>query len=1812
MNYFYEDEEDDEELNNNVDPTEEQEDEESSESEGGSSNYQNNQHQQDEEEEDEEEEDDDEEDDDDNDNNDDDNNDDDNNDDDNNDDDNNNDDNKDENKEENKEENKDENKDNNNENNNDQNQDNSQQNNNDSQNADSQNGETNSSGESSNSGNNAGGENAQSGQGGQGGQSGQSSGSGSSGSPSGGSGGTPGGGSGAPTSAAPTSAAPTSAAPTGAGATGAGATGATTTGAGAGGAAAGAGAAGGAAVAATPVGWVILIIIAIIVIIIFLVGIIVAVTTMPGMVMEKLKALFHEIGNKVAAFFGADTTQQIDPEQIYEVLGYLEDMGYDLKGYGFLTTVMTSTDIDDPAKEELDSGVIRSKESGEIVKAESLFIYEYIMSDNYIYTIKNYNVTNDWSNEDGFWNKVWGGIVAIGQKIASIFVDQGSLWGRGMIYLETQDGDEWTNEKRIKIDQESKTLIIKPKGTSNEFEYSLDGWTGRYGMPLEFLLSMHLATNMPDLAHDMVHHFGTEVKIKLKETTVSVEGKYKDPYGGKELDLESMKNECHWYENRKHEAYRIMAKLGLGSPPECEAVDHDGNPAKCSTQGGKTQKEGTGEGEENVVVITCPTCEKTYVGDKVACKPCQDYATAIIDALAAVDLSNKQSYLPYISKVTDHWYRDVYFETDDLSDLNIILTDDEYEARMKERWTLYEQDEYGNDILYIMDDEGNITSEVWDGTKEEALEQGKAVGKKVKLDTSGSGEWSAYEESDSDDVGDWERTYPEESEDIVKQHIYHRTTFTNSIKQVEEAKRTETNAKIKRIFSTNYYFKYDGSQDTAEIILALRESVGSSSEPHYGNLNGDDGTNGGSKTTIAVAYVLYPEGGDDNNDLSKGSESTLESNFNKTASVSLRETGESDTYKVKDFASRVELTKDSLSAFSMLENTHTEDADYIYKDFKELIVELGFFDKEDLAENIVPVFQWFIPDIGSFGYPKRAVDKKENMYGTMAHSKRDYDAFEARDIQARYESFKEEIEKGTENYVFESTGVGSMPADETLNGVNTGVNGLTSGVNRLNDTNVQGVQFSFDGASDVKYSSLVGGSSATFLKDPSEVTVEEFLTAAAEVHSRMEGTFWEYCAAGTHSGGFDRHTADGSCPGNYATYEASAANGKTADCSSYVSWVLQEVELISAKYTSSAMYDAFAEYILTKEEAGELEPGDILLSDGHVQINGEENIQYNAGSTNAIQKAPHSYIPDFYTHVVRLWDKKEQPEAYKGYLGGEAVVSPATGILLEYGEYDKVSDPATADEDAQRLNYDLKYPYAGVSGTGAASSVEGEKNEIAEPKDVYDPVGYAKILVLDLENYLKLESKIGTGGQGGKSAYDENKERFIELILDEDETKNMSDDQKTLYGYKEFAEIYDSFDLGGYIIYMDGFECELPNPDLKEDDDRDEVELGSGQKLSMDYFKSEGTNYKHTLYEEDEDFNYVREEVEDRVDAENKLKSAAAPFYYDSGNDLLYIKEGTVIGRTFGDREFVEELKYVPSDAREKPYRDIEKLNKGKSGDEDEKELPEVLGNYIRIVMRDRDDNVVENVEEYLKLDDPIYDIDCDWALFFWLPFESGGTDIEGCGPESQGTCSEGETAVGIIQWTVLTSPPHDSNMNNISGQFIKGCLEEDGDLCAPLAAFQGWSAQQFWEDYQGAKTFKAVLSEICDKNRDRFLEVQMEVAKEQYLDPLLKDHPWLESYPKCVQGAIMHLRVWGASTEDLGSHKSDTPEELIKYVRHKIANTSSTAGEATGNEEAGRAFNEPEIAFGILDGRMSEEDIEEWVRKDDVGVLTRCGVEYR
>ena len=1591
----------------------------------------------------------------------------------------------------------------------------------------------------------------------------------------------------------------------------------------------------------------------VILIIIFLIGIIVFLLTMPGMVMEQLKALFHELGNKVAAFFGADTTQQIEDEEVFEVLDYLEDMGYDLKGYGFLTEFYDESDTDiiteaennSPEEDtgEPDNGVIRSSESGKIIGAKSEVIFTYIMSDNYVYTCKNFNIINKASNKGGFWNKLWGGIVALGQKLASIFVEEGSLWGKGMIYLENPNGGEWDNGifDKITIDAATKTMRIKRGWFANAFEYDLEGWTGRYGMPLEFLLSVHIASNMPDLAYDMVSFFGTEVVIRLMDATADVDAEYRSPTGNrvKYNDMWEIKNEGWIFTDgwvlSDEEAFAVLA-LGIESPEGCLGIGREGEDGTSKSVGYPEQVNVDGETKENIntdlsnqyktmmemfteygftgtselplaiyteyklkqlmIDLTDQKIQEEagygedyvnqmkayaesgeyYIGskyievswegvEKETNEPCTyyttvnfsmtvypDYAKTIIiapgeirrsftesersslveagkadllengksqeevDAMSDNDIlgtttcsvaarngntdatkccsvckehikkimaaagdvyeEDMSTFVPYLRKVTDHWYRDVYLELDSGETVDGIEIDEEYEVFMDERWTNYEvypdDDEFaGNTVWYIIGKDGHfITSDAEsartvtdstlpmdeskvvagkDGylyyhveTAKEAKEVGLSVARMAITNEFSGSSWSAYDpDKTATDSSEWTQAYPND-EDPIKRRVYVQTTVKGGKIQIEDGIRGVTNEKIKRIFAVNTYFRYDGNVDTAEIIYALREKLSTENSRFFGNLNGDKG--GDSKY---------------NPDLSKGDPETLAANLEVTADVAVGSDSTTNTYKIKDYSAQLDLTKESLAAFSMLENTHTQDADYIYRDFKELIVELGYFDKEEFAENVPEVFEWFIPEIGSYGYPIRYADKKENLYGTMAHSYDDYKALLSLSVMSTIPNEAPNTEEGAGAYRVtdreeneeeeENPNAGIIQKPEAESG---------GGSKTLNDKEKD------------KTPSGKRGTAAAL------VTLEEFLSTTREMCEYINAEGYDYCVYEPEPGGGD-YRADCTCSSHQpcmdeykelgrswicnatgcdcgtnhckhnvhendcglpTTFEGSKAAGEhNFCCATLVSWALQNVEVMPDEdhLDGAESLANYVENVLGAkkiEKSQELEEGDILVYFGHVDLVGEKKdggfVKYNGGHhvpIGATEGQPSdvryggsciehiSGWPEKAEYALRLnWGGKEEG-VYEGYKGNEAVVSPATGILLEYGtyeglkaEYSAVNDDTlitvdgqapeniTPEEKGDRLNYDLRYPVSGMAGAGIQSNATEGDTQVGtdatlteiKPRDVYDKVGYAKILVLNDDLFKELETALGT--PFGDSLQLENGYKDYNDLTQET-VREWTEEQIDVYGYKEFIEIYDSFDLESHIIYIDGFECELPDPAY--DPDMIYEEIPDGEALSMSYFKEHADEYEDSMYEVPDIYQLSSQKATDRNKAEEEVKVGASPLMVI--NDKLFIKEGTVIGRTRTDKETVE----ARGETFTPPPSD-EELAKMK--EEGKTYQRTVVGNYIRIVMRDRDDTVVENVEGYLKLDEmiPMPDLEMEKFLYWMGVYVEGGNKYQSGG----------------------------------------------------------------------------------------------------------------------------------------------------------------------------------------------------------------------
>ena len=1334
---------------------------------------------------------------------------------------------------------------------------------------------------------------------------------------------------------------------------------------------------------------------------ILIIGFAMFLITMPGMAMEKLKQLLTKAGNSIAAFFGADTTTMIEDDEIYETLDYLKQMGYDLKAYGFLTEYVDK-DSDGSVTDDDDDGVELDDE-GKIKNAKSDYIMMYIMSDNYIYTIKNANIVTHIADGDTFlgalfnmfasrctflyklYNLIYGPIL----DITGITDSAINTFGKGMLVFYYEKDNKvgirgnpvnfgsffpfLTGRADIKVDAQSKTMQIAENSilnSNNPMEFSLDGWIGRYGMPLEFLLSMHLTTLKPDLCVDMITAFPTNVNIYLHEMTGSI----------LPLLILSPTDRFTADDMTDPDSYisvmRALRDAGIqigygGDYCPCTYFDeNDGNrDLFLDIENNQfVDSDGNVVEEENVCSQLCSTCINMLYN--------------IQNILNRETDTNYKTYQPYIASVTDHWFRDVYYVIDENEDGNIPLVDYDYEfeALYKERWTLYETDENGEFVLYKLDENGEY-GERFDGSYEDAENQNIVVAKKAKtiedysvleddldwIHNSDHNVWLAYDDSGAPS-STLKPLEVDESElegglEPLLGKFFIQMNLMGGIVQKGEAQRKETNSDIKNMFLNKIYFSYDGGAEKAEAITKLRKKVAE-------------------KAGKNTWYQPIP---------------------NEEDYMNLSTEVNGKTYKVSDCVGKVsrtisnsndgsdnkstKTTQELLNVSSMLENIHTADADYIARDFKELIVELGYYTKEELTDTTPRLLEFLVPKIGSYGYPKRSIDKNENEYGTMVHSKGDIHAKNVIMLKNLLENYDESKGEGDGGSGGEDGGylkIKNILDENKLMAINT------DGISKIRGqkNSILTPETIFEDNSNTNITDTVGASD--LLKNPEEVSVDEFLKAADTIHKGMEDNGFTYLLGGA----------------NQENYEASLNAGKTADCSAYVSWVLQEVGLISkdgklwtgngpGTDDQTALYGKFADYVYTKEEAGGLQPGDILLSPDHTQINGEAEggsfIQYNAGGNDAISSRPYAYDPDFYTHIIRFRFNGDTTKPYTGYNGNEAVVSPVTGILLEYGTYDE-GDKDTISGEEYRTNIDYKYNSNGISE-------EGENPESTSTNVPVDKVGYAKIFVLDNKTFSKFEQSFSgeLSSLNGGNSFVTSEGKIIEKeSLNEDEIKDWSDAEKTLYGYKEFAELYEKGGIAGNIIYIDGFVCEYPDkdhPTSEEEAQGEEFDFTpNGHNITIENFKrithgnisSDNTTNSDgdtiTEYIKDAEYKLASKKVTERLNSESTVKNDASPTFYSGGTiglklneqsdeveyEGIFIKEGTVLGRTMTDYELIEDI-------RGGAYGSYEELrgDTDSSSEPDAEDEAHIIGNYLRILMDDvRRDNV-ENVEDYMKLNEP-------------------------------------------------------------------------------------------------------------------------------------------------------------------------------------------------------------------------------------------------
>lgn len=219
--------------------------------------------------------------------------------------------------------------------------------------------------------------------------------------------------------------------------------------------------------------------------------------------------------------------------------------------------------------------------------------------------------------------------------------------------------------------------------------------------------------------------------------------------------------------------------------------------------------------------------------------------------------------------------------------------------------------------------------------------------------------------------------------------------YIEQLKQPELKKDEPWHHMVKNWMTSGYFFIYDGTIETATEIESAKKFLQGKYNP---------------KDPLLGKYS-------DNELLVDGSNELEDVKIIDERAKELNNMLETAGYRVKlqkiNFAK-----KSSLAAFSILEGIHSDDGEYVYRDLKEFLIELGYFTRKDFEEIETGVLDWIIPEYVPDQWPNKKYEKKNDEYGTYIRSKASLD-------KEREEEEKklEEVRKNAEEVKDEQTEV---------------------------------------------------------------------------------------------------------------------------------------------------------------------------------------------------------------------------------------------------------------------------------------------------------------------------------------------------------------------------------------------------------------------------------------------------------------------------------------------------------------------------------------------------------------------------------------------------------------------------------------------------------------------------------------------------------------------------------------------------------------------------------------------------------------------
>ena len=661
-------------------------------------------------------------------------------------------------------------------------------------------------------------------------------------------------------------------------------------------------------------------------------GIIGFFTTLPGTYIESIKEFGQNLwAGIIGSFTGETVTARVTEEDQIELAQKLQDMGYDVVGYGFADA---SYEYDN----EENAGDIDGFTNGTITGISTLsdnrnYLQAYIAQSEATYVLANWNVAGAIRE---------GGLLGIADWLfGTDFVPDEDVqaYSEGMLNLTTLslNNERYRPEEfrelqgrmgiNVDVDRENKILKITSlrTGANTNYYFDLSNWTSLYGKPLELFLSLHLGTMMPDLAYEFAtsEAFNTKVNIALQvvQSTFKVIYRKEDSTEITQEDIERvyLSTICNMTESQINN-FANAGKLDDAFETILGSITDIREDYLNLQNGGTINEIGTDVSTHKGFNLT--QAEESILG--------QPYTRVQNITIRRYDNNNENQENRVVEEEREFFDRYIrVIDIDNESELNSIQS--ALDASVLSGITAEQLKDLGQLILDGMQEENVYLPRIESITKHWFYntinyEYGTAGRAKKKIQYETEDEESSLSE-----------------ENLNGATIILDTTFTNAsgvFYQLAEPEVTGPNEAIKTLFKggtvtmdgetyefPGEYYRYDGTRLTAlKIANAKAYDEGKSSYTFQNKV-------------ISEVYNPNEEG---EWEIHKGpvTFATEDADGNKSYN-------------------------DAFTAFAILENVHSLEADTVYRLFKELVIELNYFTREDFMKPLTQVLLWPVERVGS-------------------------------------------------------------------------------------------------------------------------------------------------------------------------------------------------------------------------------------------------------------------------------------------------------------------------------------------------------------------------------------------------------------------------------------------------------------------------------------------------------------------------------------------------------------------------------------------------------------------------------------------------------------------------------------------------------------------------------------------------------------------------------------------------------------------------------------------------------------------------------